>query len=93
MEKHLERLRDELRKEKDEKILERTRRLKTEKAIKDSYNNVEQVTPFPFQMAFFKKHFLFPLNTVSIWINKRKWTCGIVIDENGLELRENMWVS
>lgn len=36
LEKHLERLREELRKEKD-------RRLKIEKAIRDSYNNVDQV--------------------------------------------------
>ncbi|CAJ1958251.1 unnamed protein product [Sphenostylis stenocarpa] len=42
LEKHLERLRDELKKEKEECRLERGRRLKTEKAIKDSYNNVEQ---------------------------------------------------
>ncbi|ESW21146.1 hypothetical protein PHAVU_005G045700 [Phaseolus vulgaris] len=42
LEKHLERLRDELKKEKEESRLERGRRLKTEKAIKDSYNNVEQ---------------------------------------------------
>ncbi|KAL0009589.1 hypothetical protein SO802_011091 [Lithocarpus litseifolius] len=35
LEKHLERLREELRKEKD-------RRLKIEKAIRDSYNNVDQ---------------------------------------------------
>ncbi|WVZ01618.1 hypothetical protein V8G54_027687 [Vigna mungo] len=42
LEKHLERLRDELKKEKEESRLERGRRLKSEKAIKDSYNNVEQ---------------------------------------------------
>ncbi|KAG5025635.1 hypothetical protein AAZX31_08G160700 [Glycine max] len=42
LEKHLERQRDELKKEKEESRLERSRRLKTEKAIKDSYNNVEQ---------------------------------------------------
>ncbi|KAG4950526.1 hypothetical protein JHK86_043765 [Glycine max] len=42
LEKHLERLRDELKKEKEESRLEKSRRLKTEKAIKDSYNNVEQ---------------------------------------------------
>jgi nucleoprotein TPR len=36
LEKHLERQREELRKEKE-------RRLKIEKAIRDSYNNVEQV--------------------------------------------------
>ncbi|XP_027342867.1 nuclear-pore anchor isoform X2 [Abrus precatorius] len=42
LEKHLERLRDELKKEKEENRIERSRRLKTEKAIKDSYNNVEQ---------------------------------------------------
>ncbi|XP_019443676.1 PREDICTED: nuclear-pore anchor-like isoform X1 [Lupinus angustifolius] len=42
LEKHLERLRDELKKEKEDNRVERSRRLKTEKAIKDSYNNVEQ---------------------------------------------------
>ncbi|KAL2330957.1 hypothetical protein Fmac_018538 [Flemingia macrophylla] len=42
LEKHLERLREELKKEKDENRIERGRRLKTEKAIKDSYNIVEQ---------------------------------------------------
>ncbi|KAK7323970.1 hypothetical protein VNO77_27474 [Canavalia gladiata] len=42
LEKHLERLRDELKKEKEDNRIERSRRLKTEKAIKDSYNNVEQ---------------------------------------------------
>ena len=36
LEKHLERLREELRKEKD-------RHVKIEKAIRDSYNNVDQV--------------------------------------------------
>uniref|UniRef100_A0A0R0IMY4 Uncharacterized protein n=1 Tax=Glycine max TaxID=3847 RepID=A0A0R0IMY4_SOYBN len=46
LEKHLERQRDELKKEKEESRLERSRRLKTEKAIKDSYNNVEQL-PLP----------------------------------------------
>lgn len=36
LEKHLERQREELRKEKD-------KRLKNEKAIRDSYKNIEQV--------------------------------------------------
>lgn len=39
------RLRDEVKKEREDKNMERNRRLKTEKAIKDSYNNVEQVFP------------------------------------------------
>ncbi|KAE9621513.1 putative nucleoprotein TPR/MLP1 [Lupinus albus] len=42
LEKHLQLLRDELKKEKEDNRVERSRRLKTEKAIKDSYNNVEQ---------------------------------------------------
>ncbi|KAL5568783.1 hypothetical protein UlMin_025358 [Ulmus minor] len=42
LEKHLERQREELRKEKEENKTERARRLKNEKAVKDSYSNVEQ---------------------------------------------------
>ncbi|WJX72066.1 hypothetical protein P8452_55984 [Trifolium repens] len=41
LEKTLERVRAELNKEKEDKSLEKTRRLKNEKAIMDSYNNVE----------------------------------------------------
>ncbi|KAF3448815.1 hypothetical protein FNV43_RR09528 [Rhamnella rubrinervis] len=42
LEKHLERQREELRKEKEDNRTEKVRRLKNEKAVKDSYNNVEQ---------------------------------------------------
>ncbi|KAL1314117.1 nuclear-pore anchor [Arachis hypogaea] len=42
LEKTVERQRDELKKEKEENRMEKGRRIKTEKAIKDSYNNVEQ---------------------------------------------------
>ncbi|KAJ1400489.1 Nucleoprotein TPR/MLP1 [Sesbania bispinosa] len=48
LEKVVEKLKDDLRKEKDSSSLERNRRQKTEKAIKDSYHNVEQE----------KKHFI-----------------------------------
>ncbi|KAK2421940.1 nuclear-pore anchor [Trifolium repens] len=41
LEKTLERVRAELNKEKEDKSLEKSRRLKNEKAIMDSYNNVE----------------------------------------------------
>lgn len=43
LEKHLERQREELRKEKEDNRTEKVRRLRNEKAVKDSYNNVEQV--------------------------------------------------
>ncbi|KAE8646121.1 nuclear-pore anchor isoform X2 [Cucumis sativus] len=42
LEKHLERLREELKREKDDSRTEKSRRLKIEKAIKDSYTKVEQ---------------------------------------------------
>ncbi|KAL4293697.1 hypothetical protein S83_062924 [Arachis hypogaea] len=42
LEKTVERQRDELKKEREENQMEKGRRIKTEKAIKDSYNNVEQ---------------------------------------------------
>ncbi|XP_038887700.1 nuclear-pore anchor isoform X2 [Benincasa hispida] len=42
LEKHLERLREELKREKDDSRTEKSRRLKIEKAIKDSYTIVEQ---------------------------------------------------
>ncbi|KAK4285608.1 hypothetical protein QN277_002284 [Acacia crassicarpa] len=42
LEKHVERLRDELKKEREDNRMEKGRRMKTEKAIKDSYSNVEQ---------------------------------------------------
>ncbi|XP_050941525.1 nuclear-pore anchor-like isoform X2 [Cucumis melo] len=42
LEKHLERLREELKREKDDSRIEKSRRLKIEKAIKDSYTKVEQ---------------------------------------------------
>ncbi|MED6204378.1 hypothetical protein PIB30_008504 [Stylosanthes scabra] len=42
LEKTIERYREELKKEREENRVEKGRRFKTEKAIKDSYNNVEQ---------------------------------------------------
>ncbi|XP_022142171.1 nuclear-pore anchor isoform X2 [Momordica charantia] len=42
LEKHLERLREELKREKDDSRTEKNRRLRIEKAIKDSYTIVEQ---------------------------------------------------
>ncbi|KAG6572490.1 Nuclear-pore anchor, partial [Cucurbita argyrosperma subsp. sororia] len=42
LEKHLERLREELKREKEDSRTEKSRRLKIEKAIKDSYTIVEQ---------------------------------------------------
>ncbi|KAM1266288.1 hypothetical protein ACFX2J_035876 [Malus domestica] len=42
LEKHLERQREELRKEKDENRMEKAMRKKMEKAVTDSYNNVDQ---------------------------------------------------
>ncbi|CAK9308499.1 unnamed protein product [Citrullus colocynthis] len=42
LEKHLERLREELKREKDDSRTEKSRRLKIEKTIKDSYTIVEQ---------------------------------------------------
>ncbi|KAF3440776.1 hypothetical protein FNV43_RR19062 [Rhamnella rubrinervis] len=42
LEKHLERQREELRKEKEDNRTEKVRRMKIGKAVKDSYNNVEQ---------------------------------------------------
>ncbi|MED6223251.1 hypothetical protein PIB30_072199, partial [Stylosanthes scabra] len=42
LEKTIERYRDDLKKEREENRVEKGRRFKTEKAIKDSYNNVEQ---------------------------------------------------
>ncbi|MED6155907.1 hypothetical protein PIB30_117441 [Stylosanthes scabra] len=42
LERTLERQREELKKEREENRMEKGRRFKTEKAIKDSYNNVEQ---------------------------------------------------
>ncbi|KAL3498454.1 hypothetical protein ACH5RR_041186 [Cinchona calisaya] len=42
LEKTLERLRDELRKEKDEHKMEKTKRLKTQRTISDSYETVSQ---------------------------------------------------
>ncbi|XP_028799696.1 nuclear-pore anchor isoform X2 [Neltuma alba] len=42
LEKHVEKLRDELKKEKEENRMEKGRRMKNEKAIRDSYSNVEQ---------------------------------------------------
>ncbi|KAI4323302.1 hypothetical protein L6164_022918 [Bauhinia variegata] len=42
LEKHLIGLREELKKEKEDNRTEKARRQKTEKAIKDAYNNVEQ---------------------------------------------------
>ncbi|KAF3452901.1 hypothetical protein FNV43_RR03334 [Rhamnella rubrinervis] len=43
LEKHLERQRGELRKEKEDNWTEKVRHLKNEKAVKDSYNNVEKI--------------------------------------------------
>ncbi|RYR53574.1 hypothetical protein Ahy_A06g028755 [Arachis hypogaea] len=42
LEKTVERQRDELKKEREENRMEKNRRIKTEKAIKDSYSNIEQ---------------------------------------------------
>lgn len=43
LEKLMERHREDMRKEKEENRTEKARRIKTEKAVKDSYANVEQV--------------------------------------------------
>lgn len=43
LEKLMERHRDDMRKEKEENRIEKARRIRTEKAVKDSYTNVEQV--------------------------------------------------
>ncbi|ONI11781.1 hypothetical protein PRUPE_4G125000 [Prunus persica] len=42
LEKLMERHRDDMRKEKEENRIEKARRIRTEKAVKDSYTNVEQ---------------------------------------------------
>lgn len=43
LEKLMERHRDDMKKEKEENRIEKARRIRTEKAVKDSYTNVEQV--------------------------------------------------